>query len=299
MSELSTPPHGTALGRTWPIIWLIFLSLLFTFGWYKWSLNQRDQRALSEWKMKHDELTERSQTEWKDRVARIRALQLQADSKRQLELELNGGEPFDLKANGSYQSFDWSHPEYGGELTLNFENGVLVGHRARWGTGDPERLHPRPVRQALTGRNETWRRALIRPSLGIWLGAFVAMLVFRNLRLIFAQVMLAAGLVFGTSCLVNPHYSISWQGVFSNDYLFYALLMIALGVISVAQVLAISQASARPRYSLRWLFFAMTATALILATGPFGIVAVSVAAFSLFLGVAVYALVRSKLPASA
>ena len=90
-----------------------------------------------------------------------------------------------------------------------------------------------------------------------------------------AQVLLAAALASGMAWLVNPGYSISRQGVFSNDSLFWALVMLIFSIYLLAVTTALHSphmALKLPsfQFRLRQLLLAVTVAAVLLAAGPFG-----------------------------
>jgi hypothetical protein len=280
--------------RALTIVWVVFLSALFAFGSYKSSINRRDDEMQAQWRAKIDQRQKEIEIEWPRRTAWIRSLPKHPDSRQKLETEFNGGQPFDLNNDGRRQTLKWSDPIYGGELELTFENGVLIGHGAHWGTGRLGRLYPQPAQLGSIGWTESWRLALIRPSIGVWISALIAAIAFSGQRELFAQVMLAAALTCGTAWLLHPHYSWTWNGIFSNDMLFFAVPMIAFGVAMTANAMAARPDAIRPRYSLRMAFIAMTVAALLLATGPFGYMALAVATGCLLLGWAVYQVARAR-----
>ena len=76
--------------------------------------------------------------------------------------------------------------------------------------------------------------------------------------------------------LVNPFYSITWSGVFSNDNLFFAALMLVASAALLGMTLqkrsARSPSISEFRFRLFDLLVIVTAAAILLATGPFGYV---------------------------
>jgi uncharacterized protein involved in exopolysaccharide biosynthesis len=95
-------------------------------------------------------------------------------------------------------------------------------------------------------------------------------------RLIAAQLMLATALICGMAWLVDPNYSITWRGVFSNDNLFFSALML-FGAAALLGV-TLRTGTERPplvseiRFRLSDGLVGMTVAAILLAIGPFGYV---------------------------
>jgi hypothetical protein len=91
-----------------------------------------------------------------------------------------------------------------------------------------------------------------------------------------AQVALAASLANGMAHLVNPYYSLTSRGVFSNDNLFLSALML-FGAAALLGV-TLQNISARPlliseiRFRMSDVLIGVTGAAILLAIGPFGYV---------------------------
>jgi hypothetical protein len=284
--------------KTWVAVWLVFLSIVFLFGWRKSVENARDTQARRVWYAEQAELTKAGQIEWTRFIAQLDSLQGKPGSQKALEDELNGGAPFDLQPlepaesrnNKTRKVFKWSHPKYGATYSFEFDNGVLVGRGAHWG-GVPETLHPQPILTARTNSAERLRQHVARFASYTWLAAIACWIVLRNWRLASAHVSLAAALACGMAWLVNPVFSITFNGVFSNDNLFFAALMLAASAallgISSQQRSAKTPLVSEFRFRLFDLLVIITAAAILLAAGPFGYVtllaAVAVAlVFALF-----------------
>jgi hypothetical protein len=76
--------------------------------------------------------------------------------------------------------------------------------------------------------------------------------------------------------LVDPYYSMASQGIFNNDNLFFATVMLLLSVWALAHVVSSMSVSgelqARFHFGLRELLLLVTVVAMMLAVGPFGYV---------------------------
>jgi hypothetical protein len=286
-------------------VWLVILSLVFVFGWRKSVENARDAQARRAWYAEQAELSKAGQIEWKRFIAQLDSLQGKPGSQKALEDELNGGAPFELQPlelaesrnNETRKVFHWTHPKYGANYSFEFDDGVLVGRGARWG-GVPETLHPQPILTARTNSAEWLRQHIARFAGYIWLAAIACWIALSNWRLLTAQVSLAAALASGMAWLVNPAYSITWGGVFSNDNLFFAAVML----VSSAALLGISSPKRAARTSLmsefRFRLFDLlvivTATAILLAAGPFGYVALLAALAVAFVFATFFCLFRLR-----
>lgn len=269
------------------IAWAVFLALMFGFGWHKSAENERDSRALLDWKTGYAKFSQEADTEWRRLVARFRSLHAQPGSQKALEDELNGGRPFELRDDGERQAAYWSHPKYGGRVTFDFEDGVVVGWKAGGWVTPPEELYPKPQLVARTNSAE-WLRLRIARLFGIaWLVAVGAWFVFRQRRIIAAQVLLGLALAYGMAQAVNPHYSVTWSGVFSNDPLFFVAVMISVSVVLLAITLAAHSSSGKVRlqFGMRHALIAITLVAATLAAGPFGYLTLAVG----MLGAALFA----------
>jgi hypothetical protein len=278
------------------VAWLVFFSLVFTFGVHKSLENAREDEALREWTVRQAELSKEGEAEWRRLIARCRSLMSQPGSQKVLEDELNGGQPFDLRPlkesdhryHEGKEAIEWSHPKHGNMFTLLFKDGVLHGCSGGWG-GHPESLHPRPVLQADSNAVEWLRQRIARAGTYAWLVAIACWSLQKTWRLRAAQVALAASLACGMAWVVNPHYTITWRGVFSNDPLFFAVIMISTSVTILAVTLAAQNPvhALRPQFGLRHALIAITAIAILLASGPFGYLTlvVGVLGVALFAGV--------------
>jgi hypothetical protein len=258
------------------IAWTIFLASIFGFGWYKSAENEREFRAMQEWNEKQARLSNEGMAEYRRLVAHFGNLQSQQGSQKTLQDELNGGQPFELRSKEGVQDrqvVEWSHPKYGGSYAFEFENGVLRGISAGYG-GVPESLHPRPAMYSRTNFAERVRAQIARFAGYLWLIALAGWYFFRTWRVLTAQVLLVLALAYGMAQTVNPAYSVTWRGIFSNDPLFFVAIMILFSVAMLAVSLA-SQLSVRPklssfRFRLRDLLVALTVVAIAFAAGPFG-----------------------------
>ena len=259
--------------RTQVITWLACFALIFCFGWYKSSENRRYDVADRTWLKQHKQLSKEADVEWKRLAALFRSRGGRPDSQKELEAELNGSKPFDLSEKNGLSVATWTHPKYGGTCSLQFQDGVLKGSNAHWGFV-PEELFPRPPATARTNVAEWLRHQVARAGVWGWLVAFACYLTMPRGRLIAAHLMLATALACGMAWLVDPYYSLASQGVFNNDNLVFATVMLLLSVWALAHVLSSMSFSgelqARFHFGLRELLLLVTVVAMMLAVGPFG-----------------------------
>jgi hypothetical protein len=257
------------------ICWLVALTVVFAFGWYKSAENTRDQAAMNHWSRRQAELL-RSESAAVAQVRNLlRTYHGRPNSQRAMERELNRGEPFRTQRIGARDVVRWTDAVHNFGYRLSFDNGVLSG----WNMDRGNVRQPLPSRTAWDGPAETWRRRIVRLGVNLWfvglLGWFIATRRRQYVaRSIAAQVMLGAALASGMAWLVNPVYTISWAGVFSNDGLAFAAIMVASALYLLAVSLADEPANrlAGVSFGMRHLLIATTLVAAVLATGPIGYV---------------------------
>jgi hypothetical protein len=297
------PQEVFAPARLWVLAWTVFLSAIFGFGWYKSWENRQYELASARWSDELKEFLLHSNVESNRILEHLHRLHGKPDSQIQLERQINRGEPFDLREIGGRETVDWNDPAYHDlRARLEFENGVLKGFRLTR-TNDFRtfaRHHPPPSRTHFTGTAEQWRRWIARLGSGIWLIALAVWFALARRRLFVSQILLAAALASGMAWLVNPGYSISRRGVFSNESLFWALVMLTLGIYLLAMTMALyspRMGLKLPsfRFRLRQLLLAVTVAAALLAAGPFGWVAFAIGIAGTLLFATVYHYHRSRL----
>lgn len=250
------------------ILWTIFLVLLIASGWYKSVENRRDWDRQVAWHSRMQRLQEESRAE----IKRIDAL-LESDrttplTRKDLERELNDGEPFELEEEKGRLRADWVHPEYGIPVTMYFDGHQLEGWRMTGGSFTQFPRNAQPPRTSHSSLAEHIRRRIPGTATGVWLAALVSSLISRRAAWSAAQVMLTASLAYGAATVVAPNYNLTVQGIFSNDPMFWAVIMYVGSIIG----LAINWPDRRPnmQFTLGHLLLVFTAAAVLLAMGPFG-----------------------------
>jgi hypothetical protein len=281
------------------VVWVIFLGTIFGFGWYKAWENRRHQLASAGWHDAYTEFLSRRHVESNRILGHLHRLHGKPDSQTELTQQINDGKPFSLLPRGGREIADWTEPLYDLGARLEFEDGVLTGWKMSGDQYDYMRRNPPPNPKAWSGPAEQWRRWIARLGLGAWLISLAAWFALLRRRLVVSQFLLASALASGMAWLVSPGYSISWQGVFSNDNLALAAVMIVVSVYLLAVTLPAPSNSGIPfprfRFRLWHILLMMAVAAVLLAAGPFGFVVVCVAVVGAILFAIVYYSHRSRL----
>lgn len=225
-------------------VWALILLVALIGTGYKVVENSRQRSASAVWHHQIAQLTEDGMRWREQSVARLRELQGQPNARQQLEQELNSSRGFQLKDAGQLRTAAWSDPTYGAQLELTFDGDTLVGHHLNWGTSDLIRLYPEPPRVAFTSRAEQFRQLAVAWCPWVWGVALVTFLFAPRANRIFAEVMLVAALAYAVAQLLSPIYDLTLQGIFSNDGLFLA------GLLLGASSLAMAWRSGRPSLRL-------------------------------------------------
>ncbi len=246
----------------------LLLASTYAFGWYKSSQNQRDRQTLAAWRQHLEDLTPEAESERSRLVSWLRSLHSHDDAKREIEEELNSSKPLDV-ADG--EVFRWSHPEYGIPVMLEF-HGSKLGSTAVFGP-QLTSVSPEPKTTYRSGRAEAIRAAVVEILPWIWGVALLVALVPSQHSSTAVAAMLGLSFAYGGALAVSPYYDLSIHGIFSNDSLFFALLMYSCSVIIIAFRMRQDRLKNKVRFELRTLVIAITITVISLITGPFGYVA--------------------------
>jgi hypothetical protein len=129
----------------------------------------------------------------------------------------------------------------------------------------------------MDGTAESIRKLIPRSAIVAWFLAFAVAATSNRFGRIAAESMVAVSLACGAAWLVNPLYSLTFRGVFSNDPLFSALMMYLASVSLLAMRTPIDHASIR--FNLRALMAIIAAIAVLMAMGPLDYVAILVFGF--------------------
>lgn len=260
--------------RTRWIVWLLVLSVILGFSLWKADENHRDreqQQAYSQQIKQHE-------AEGAQEYSRLKQLRndLRDDpnARRRLEQELNNGRPFDYEQEGRRDIARWYHPEYGIRLEFRFEEDRLVGTSMRFSTSLIQASLPQPLRFSRTSSAEAIRRRVPTSAAFVWLAGLAVTIASRKYGLVGSEAMLAASLAFGAAHAVNPGYTMTVRGIFSNDPLFFAVAMYVASLIALA--VRMPPLKGRFRFRMLHLLVFMTALAVLLAMGPLGYFAIAV-----------------------
>lgn len=264
-----------------PLILLLAFTLILLGAWYKERENRADWEAQLKWQGNIDRLTIEGGQQ-KDRlVAQIRSWWKEPDilSKpnilSKIEAEWNDGKKLPLRREGEFDHATWVDPIYNQKYMFKFREGRLVALTTGWGTGDLLTAYPQPTSHSRTSTAESIRSAMLACAVILWFVLYLGAMVVKDQRWLEQGALLAA-LTAGAAWLTNPMYSVSWHGIFSNDSLFYAVVMLVLTGALMAARRANALFIRNFRFSLKKLLFALTAVAILLALGPVGFVALAV-----------------------
>jgi hypothetical protein len=264
------------------IAWTIVLATIFAYGWYNARQVEQYREAQARWEKAQAEHAKQSQIEIQ-RIGNLLSNLVGKASQHEVEQQLNRAQPFELRREGDAEVTTWQDADYFVNSELSFRNGTLVGSSVGF-NGTFAQRNPAPI-TPWTKPAESWRRWFVRVAAWTWGIAGVAWIAIPRGRLLTAQIMLATALATGAAIAVHPGYSITWQGIFSNDNLFFAAIMVALSIVALARTLRrqSSKTSFRVQFGLRHALIAITVLAVILAAGPFGYFTFSVAIFCITL----------------
>jgi hypothetical protein len=278
--ENTNPQRSAARPRVWITAWAIFLAILFAYGWYNARQVEQYREAQARWEKAQAEHAKQSQVEIQ-RIGNLLSNLVGKASQREVEQQLNRGHPFELRREGDAEVATWQAPDYFVNSELSFRGGTLVGSSVGF-DGNFAQRNPAPI-APWTKPAEAWRHWFVHVAAWTWGIAGAAWIAIPRGRLLTAQIMLAAALAAGTALAVHPGYSMTWQGIFSNDNLFFAAIMLAISIVALALTLRQqhTEMSFRVQFGLRHALIAITVFAIILATGPFGYLTFAVAVFGI------------------
>lgn len=267
------------------VFWILLLTALVVFGWYK---NRENEADIAHWNAWHDRVTQLG-AEVEAEEQRISnflfELHFQPDAKQQVEEFLNDGAPFELKPQGEKEVATWTHPEYGFQVIISFEGDELgtcgVGSGYAWVRAQ----NPEPGRPSLTSSAEWIRQSVIKyEGLWPWLAALVISIISRRFGLLASEVMVAVPLLLGTANLLWPVSIPGTQRLGLNGPQFYSTAMFAvmylLGLPFLAYRLAQRGFRPRFRFGIRTILLVTTVAAVLFALRPAGLVALSVVGIS-------------------
>ena len=212
-------------------LWLAFIVLLLSAASVRgWQNHQR--RAIRQQWEKQRQQNDLLQQKARERVRALWRAQPWSDalSRSELEKELNDSKPFILRRNGEKSTATWTDVRSGQRFDFIFSDGKWSGWRTMRSAPNP----PAPTPSAFDQATEAIRRQVAGWNRGwgpfLWLVLLVLCLALKRYRMLLGQLLLAAALVSFTAWLVSPHYSLALSNIFSNDMLFWGVVMLVVSV---------------------------------------------------------------------
>jgi hypothetical protein len=262
------------------ILWIIALAAIFGFGWRKSYENRVDLDRRAAWEERMQRLQAASDKEFERLRSWLKQLASQPDARKRAKAELDEGKPLVFERDGEREAATWTHPEYGIRLQMDFRGEKLVAHGLDGGTAQVLAIHPPPEQIATSSSAEQMRNFIVRWGPWLWFAFVLVALGSRSYGLAAAESALAAALACGTAWAVAPHYTLTLNGIFSNDKLFFAAMMylgsLAILAVKLAPLARPGKSTRSLQFSLRTLLAVMALLAVLLAMGPFGYLAICV-----------------------
>ena len=222
--------------RLW--LWLAVILLCLVGGGIRLWQNHQHHMAKKAREQKCVQIKQAADKTW------VRLLGLHRQRPRltrgQLVHLINDGKPFAVTSRGGKKDIvHWIDPLSGATFRLTF-----FSRDDQWsGLQSPQLNYPPiptpPPFDQLT--EEIQRQFAGSFSLGwgtgAWLVALALCIFWKQQRQVLAEIMFALTLMCGTAWLTWPYYSLTIKGIFSNDMLFWAaiMLVISVGAIGAAR----------------------------------------------------------------
>lgn len=226
----------------WVMWGFVLLVSITSFAMDTWIRNQRaaDQMA---WMARRKQLHLAADAALQ-KVKSFRTPNQGADEFRprlsELEQALNGGRPFALHPQKSEEpgrtAYLWNDPASGREFRFTLDSFGHFGYSSNWPSG-PLYSWALPAPPPPAAAFESLRRAFIAWVSGIgvgsaaWCGVFLIFLFTTRYRPALSEVLLALAALCTVAWIVNPYFGISFRGIFSNDMLVIAGLMLLASAI--------------------------------------------------------------------
>jgi hypothetical protein len=254
--------------------WSAYVGLLLGCGWWKDAENRADLQRQSQWGARIGELRIEAKQHYDEVVEWMRLNSSQPDFCQVIQQRFNGDYTRTLLKEGDREEFKWVHVKYGFVIEATFLDEQVLGHGARWGSSDVEQIYPPPPVVRFTSQAERIRRFAASWLAWAWVLLLPFALFSRHRGMIAAQVGFAVVLAYAVAQLTAPNYSLTSQGIFSNDPLFPAALMFLSSVVLLAVRSPTSlQRLKQMKFRLRSILLVTTMCAIAAASGPIGLVA--------------------------
>jgi len=299
-----TPPQRRFRIRS--TSWIVFLICCVLAGWLKASQNRTARQQYQAAQIARGQQAAERYPLGQKAAARIRDIHRNGldgkkpVSRQRLEQEINQGRPFSLQwdqKRGRHLT-TWVDPQSGRSFRLSFHDGQWTGYNTHWGN-----LPPVPPPRAIyaDGREQV-RKLIVGYGPLFWLLSLLLLAALAALRAILrlaglppypkglqphcqflADALVALAILCTLAWLVNPAYSITVNGVTSNDNLAWAVIILAISVhvlaaATPARVRDETEAKGPWQYSLRSLLLATALCAVMFALAPFGYIVAMFAA---------------------
>lgn len=258
-----------------PSVWLVVFGLILVFGWFKSTENRRDRMRYEDWRDEHDAISAEAQKEFRVITNWFRTLRSTGAGAEDVVVKrMAGAKSLPVgEDEDEYDSYEWETRRTGIRVRASFHEGKLVTHGLNYSSQGLLRVHPQPPVVRYDSLAEKVRGWIAHIAYLPWLALIPVVIFIRRFRLVVAETMFLLSLATGMSIAVAPHYSITVQGVFSNDALFGGLVMYVISLIVLGWAHATTEGwRVEPRWQFRLstLLAIMCLVGVLLGVGPFG-----------------------------
>ena len=271
--------------------WAAYVGLLLGCGWWKDAGNREDIQRQSKWQAFIGELRVESKQHYDEVLEWMRLNSSQPGSRQIMQQRFGSDYTGTTLEEDDREEVKWVHAKYGFVIEATFLDEHVIGHGARWGSGDVEQIHPPPPVVRFTSLAERIRRFAANWLAWAWVLLLPFALFSRRRGMITAHAGFAVAMAYAVAQLTAPNYSLTSQGIFSNDPLVMAALMFLSSVVLLAKRSPTSPQPLRQmKFRLRSILLVTTMCAIAAASGPLGLVAMIAFLFGLLLYISVLAL---------
>jgi hypothetical protein len=272
-------------------LWAAYVGLLLGCGWWKDAENREDIQRQSKWQAYIGELRIEAKQHFDEVIEWMRLNSSHPDSRQAFQQWFSSDYTGTTLEEGDREEYKWVHAKFGFKIEATFLAEHVVGHGGHWGSGDIEQIHPAPPVVRFTSLAERIRRFAASWLAWAWVLLLPFALFSRRYGMVAAQAGLAVAMAYAVAQLTAPNYSLTSQGIFSNDPLVMAALMFLSSVVLLAKRSPTSPQPLRQmKFRLRSILLVTTMCAIAAAAGPLGLVAMIAFLFGLLLYISVLAL---------
>ena len=271
--------------------WAAYVGMLLGCGWWKDAENREDIQRQTKWQAYIGELRVESKHHYDEALEWMRLNSSQPDSRQIMQQRFSSDYTQTSHKESDREEVKWVHAKYGFVIEATFLDEHVIGHGARWGSTDAEQVHPPPPVVRFTSLTERIRRFAARWLAWAWVLLLPFALFSRRRGMIAAQAGFAVAMAYAVAQLTAPNYSLTSQGIFSNDPLAMAALMFLSSVVLLAKRSSTSLPRlTQMKFRIRSILLLTTMCAIAAAAGPLGLVAMIAFLFGLLLYISVLAL---------